>query len=137
MLADVECGGAVVRLFADSPDLAEAGLDWEEYYAKIEEDLEASRYSQYAAAFLLTLLPNVETLTLPKCWKPLEATDKLIDVVIRKVRLFFLSKKLESVRNPFQPICLPCICFSDVRKHHVTPILMLYPPINSSTNALN
>ena len=137
MLADVECGGIVVRLLADSPDLAEAGLDWEEYYAKIEEDLEVSRYSQYAAAFLLTLLPNVETLTLPKCWKPLEATDKLIDVVIRKVRLFAPSKKLESGRNPFQAISLPCICFSDVRKHHVIPILVLYPPMNSSTNALN
>lgn len=107
MLADLECGGAVVRLLAHSPDLAEAGLDWEEYYAKIEEDLEASRYSQYAAAFLLTVLPNVETLTLPKCWKPLEATDKLINVVVRKVRLFALSKKLESVRNPFKPLaCL-------------------------------
>ncbi len=98
MLADVECGGAVVRLLADSPDLAEAGLDWEEYYAKIEEDLEFSRYSQYAAAFLLTLLPNVETLTLPKCWKPLEATDKLINVVVRKVCLFALSRNLRALK---------------------------------------
>ncbi len=107
MLADVECGGAVVRLLADSRDLAEAGLDWEEYNAKIEEDLEYHRYSQYAAAFLLTLLPNVETLTLPKCWKPNEATDKLINVVVRKVRLFALSTKLESVDCFF----LPCIYF--------------------------
>ena len=117
MLADVECGGAVVRLFADSPDLAEAGLNWEEFYAKIEEDLEPIRYSQYAAAFLLTLLPNVETLTLPKWWKPVEATDKLVNVVVRKVRLFALSERLECVRDPFQDICLPCIYFPDVRKH--------------------
>ncbi len=107
MLADVECGGAVVRLLADSPDLAEAGLDWEEYHAKIEEDLEPSRYSQYAAAFLLTLLPNVETLTLPKCWKPLEATDKLINVVVRKVRLFALSSNLRATKILFKPFaCL-------------------------------
>lgn len=87
------------RLLAESPDLAEAGLDWKEYYTEIKEDLEAYRYSQYAATFLLTLLPNVETLTLPKCWKPLEATDKLLDVVVRKVRLLALSKALESVET--------------------------------------
>ena len=85
-LADVNLGGPVARLLADSPCLEQAGLDWKEYYAKIEEDLEAGRYSQHAAAFLLTLLPNVEKLTLPKKWKPLDATDKLIDTVILKAQ---------------------------------------------------
>ena len=122
MLADFDCGGAVLRLLADSPDLVEAGLDWEEYNAKIEEDLEPSHYSQFAAAFLLTLLPNVETLTLPKYWKPLEATDKLINVVVRKVRLFALLKSCESLRHPFQANCLTWICSSHVRNHLVVAI---------------
>ena len=80
------CSGAVATLLADSPYLKQAGLDWKEYYAEIEEDLEARSYSQHAAAFLLTLLPNVETLKLPKPWKPLDATDKLIDAVVRKAK---------------------------------------------------
>ena len=83
---DVHCGGAVVKLLADSPYLEQAGLDWQEYYNEIEEDLQAARYSQHAAAFLLTLLPNVETLTLPFRWKPLSATDKLIDAIVRKAK---------------------------------------------------
>lgn len=84
LLADVHCGGAVLRLLAGSPYLKQAGLDWQEFYAKIEEDLEAARYSQLAASFLMTLLPNVETLTLPQRWKPLDASDKLIDAIVRK-----------------------------------------------------
>ena len=84
LLADVHCGGAVLRLLADSPYLEQAGLDWQEFYAKIEEDLQAVRYSQLAASFLMMLLPNVETLTLPRKWKPLDATDKLTDAIVRK-----------------------------------------------------
>lgn len=83
---DVHCGDAVVRLLADSPYLDQAGLDWQEYYAEIDKDLHAARYSQHAAAFLLTLLPNVETLTLPYGWKPLSTTDRLIDAVVRKAK---------------------------------------------------
>ncbi len=82
-LADAHCGGAVLRLLADSPHLKQAGLDWQDFYAKIEEDLHAHRYSQHAAVFLMTLLPNIETLALPKRWKPLDATDKLIDAIVR------------------------------------------------------
>ncbi|KAL9127513.1 MAG: hypothetical protein Q9217_003623 [Psora testacea] len=84
--ADAHCGAAVVRLLADSPYLEQANLDWQEYYAEIVEDLKAVRYSQHAAAFLLTLLPNIETLKLPRRWKPLSATDKLIDAVVRKAK---------------------------------------------------
>jgi len=83
LLADVHCGGAVLRLLADSPHLKQAGLDWQEFYAKIDEDLHAHRYSQYAAVFLMTLLPNVQRLALPRVWKPLDAIDKLIDVIVR------------------------------------------------------
>ena len=81
---DIQYGDAVPRLLAASPYLAQAGLDWQEYYNEIEEDLQASRYSQHAAAFLLTLLPNVETLALPHRWKPIPTTDRLIDAVVRK-----------------------------------------------------
>ena len=91
LLADVNCGGAVVKLLASSPYLEQAGLNWKEYYDEIETDLQALRYSQHAAAFLLTLLPNINKLTLPKRWKPLEATDKLIDAVVRKVKYSYLS----------------------------------------------
>jgi len=109
VLADVECSGAVVRLLANSPDLAKAGLDWEEYYAKIEEDLEATRYSQYAAAFLLTLLPNVETLTLPKCWKPLEATARYV--------FSLYQRNLTALETLFKPFA----CLVSAFKRSKTP----------------
>lgn len=80
----------MVRLFTNSPYLEQAGLHWKEYYAEVEEDLQAARYSQHAAAFLLTLLPNVEMLTLSKLWKPLDATNKLMDAVVRKTKQLHL-----------------------------------------------
>lgn len=83
---DAICRGDVVKIFADSAYLKQAGLDWEEYYEKIKEDIKDARYSQHAAAFLLTLLPNVEMLTPPKFWKPVDATRKLMDVVVRKAK---------------------------------------------------
>ena len=89
-VTDAHCRRDVARLFADSPYLEQAGLDWKEYYDEIEEDLKVARYSQHAAAFLLTLLPNVEMLTLPKLWKPLDATEKLIDAVVRKAKQSYL-----------------------------------------------
>ena len=86
---DAHCLHDVIRLFAESPYLEQAGLDWNEYLAKIEEELDVDRiprYSQHAAAFLLTLLPNVDRLILPRFWQPLDATDKLIDAVVRKAK---------------------------------------------------
>ncbi len=66
-----------------------------------EEDLEAVRYSQHAAAFLMTLLPNVEKLALPRRWKPLGATNKLIDVIVRMANQSHLLKTgLASPRLP-------------------------------------
>ena len=76
--------GDIIRLFANSPYLKRAGLDWKDYMDKIDGELSSikrPRYSQYAAAFLLTLLPNVEKLILPRCWRQLDDTDKLIDVI--------------------------------------------------------
>ena len=85
----VDCREDVIRLFANCPYLKQAGLDWREYLAKIGEELHRDRlpcYSQYAAAFLLTLLPNLERLTLPHYWKSFDATDKLIDAVVHKAK---------------------------------------------------
>lgn len=77
---------AMMRLLAGSPHLKQAGLDWKEYWAIIQEDLNDGRYSQHAAAFALTLLPNVKFLGLPKWWKPQGAPNTLIDTMISKAR---------------------------------------------------
>ena len=86
---DTDCLHDVIRLFAESPYLEHAGLNWNEYLAKIEEELNVNRiptYSQHASTFLLTLLPNVDRLILPQFWNPLGATDRLIDAVVRKAK---------------------------------------------------
>ncbi|KAL8976270.1 MAG: hypothetical protein Q9205_007687 [Flavoplaca limonia] len=41
LLADILRGDAVLKLLATSAELKQAGLDWREYYAQIEEDLQA------------------------------------------------------------------------------------------------
>jgi hypothetical protein len=79
-------GGAIVDLFANSVYLKKADLDWKEYYTTFESDVRERRYSQHGAAFLLTLLPNIEKLIIPRYWKPNDATDKLLDAVIDKAR---------------------------------------------------
>ena len=84
MMKDTHGSDAIIKLFADSPYFEQAGLKWEVYYAEIVEDLRAGRYSLHAAAFLLTLLPNVKNVRLPKKWKPNDAIDKLNDAVVRK-----------------------------------------------------
>lgn len=88
-VADADCRDDVIRLFANCPYLEQAGLDWKVYLDKIEEELNPDglpAYSQHAAAFLLTLLPNVERLILPQYWKPLDATNKLINAVVHKTK---------------------------------------------------
>lgn len=82
---NVNHDGAVIEL-ANSSYLKEAGIDWRTYWAAIEEDLNAGCYSQHAAAFALTLLPNLKTFKLPRWWKPIAAADKLLDAVIHKAR---------------------------------------------------
>ncbi|KAL8652428.1 MAG: hypothetical protein Q9226_004275 [Calogaya cf. arnoldii] len=76
--AEFYCEAAVRELLADSPHLQRAALDWQQYHANIRKDLETTHYSQHAAAFLMTLLPNLESMTLAKLWIPLAATDQLI-----------------------------------------------------------
>ncbi len=43
-LVDAHCHGDVVRVFADSTYLEQAGLDWKRYHDEIEEDLKVARY---------------------------------------------------------------------------------------------
>lgn len=98
-------GDFLKRLLADSSHLKEADLDWQTYYASIEKDLRTSHYSQHAAAFLLTLLPNIENLCLPNKWKSNDATDKLISVVVRQAKQFsYGSRSLACVRQLELPI---------------------------------
>ncbi|KAE8410750.1 hypothetical protein BDV36DRAFT_306862 [Aspergillus pseudocaelatus] len=84
LATDASRDKAVTRLLAESSYLREAGLEWHEYYAGIEDDHDAARYSQYAAAFVLTLLPNLKVLKLPIEWKPVAATNKLLEVIMRR-----------------------------------------------------
>ena len=86
LMKDIDRSEAIIKLFADSPYFEQAGLNWEMYFAEIVEDLRAGRYSQHAAVFLLTLLPNVKNVCLPKRWKTNDASDKLIDAVVRKAK---------------------------------------------------
>jgi hypothetical protein len=83
---DIHDGGPVVALFANSLYLREAGLDWKEFYSVIKDECggPSPQYSQHAATFLLTLLPNVRTVALPRLWKPVESTNKVLDVIVRK-----------------------------------------------------
>ena len=87
LVENTQPDGPVGKLLAQSPYLKQAGLDWQQYFAKImEEEGPFGRWSPHAAVFLLTLLPNVEKLTLPARVGPLESTDKLIDAIVRKAR---------------------------------------------------
>ena len=88
LVEDAQPDGPVGRLLAQSPYLKQAGLDWQQYFAKIKEEGSFGRWSPHAAVFLLTLLPNVEELTLPAKLKlePSESIDKLIDATVCKAR---------------------------------------------------
>ena len=87
LVEDTQPDGPVGKLLGQSPYLKQAGLDWQQYFAKImEEEGPFGRWSPHAAVFLLTLLPNVEKLTLPARVGPMESTDKLIDAIVRKAR---------------------------------------------------
>ncbi|EAW13606.1 F-box domain protein [Aspergillus clavatus NRRL 1] len=91
---------AVAQLMASSLYLKEAGLDWKEYYAAMEkefDEFDASIYSQHAAAFLLTLLPNVKRLKLPASWQPVARTDKLVETIIRRARQAHLLRNAPSI----------------------------------------
>jgi hypothetical protein len=82
---DVEYGGAVAGLLAEFPYVRLAGLDPEKYWAQMKAELvapESYNYSQHAAAFLLTLLPNVEKVVLPYRWTPLDSTNALVNAIV-------------------------------------------------------
>ena len=88
-LVEADSREDMIRLFVNCPCLVQAGLDWKTYLDSIEVELNSRshpHYSQHAAAFLLTLQPNVKTLTLPRRWKPLETTDRLIDATVCNAR---------------------------------------------------
>lgn len=80
------CSEKILDLLASSPYLKAAGLDPADYWAVIDKDLENRGYSQHASAFLLTLLPNANTLSLPRKWKPLSTTDKLVNTILSNAR---------------------------------------------------
>ena len=87
LVEDAQPDGPVGRLLAQSPYLKQAGFDWQQYFDKIkEEEGPFGRWSPHAAVFLLTLLPNVEMLTLPQRLESSESTDKLIDAIVCKAR---------------------------------------------------
>lgn len=81
----------IAELLASSPYLKEAGLDWRSYHYEIQNDLDNAKYSQHAAEFVLTLLPNLKTFRLPKYWRPLHATDRLIGAVTKRAKQTPLS----------------------------------------------
>lgn len=83
--------GDIAELLARSPYLKEAGLDWRKYHDEIQNDLNGTKYSQHAAAFVLTLLPNLKKFQLPKHWGSVDATDRLIDAVGGRARQTPLS----------------------------------------------
>jgi hypothetical protein len=71
-------------LFASSRYLS--GTDWQDYFAQYEQGLEDNRYSQAASAFLLTLLPNIKSVTLPLKWTSDKETEKLLDAIVDHAR---------------------------------------------------
>lgn len=66
------------------------------YSAQTRADLK-SFYSQHAAAFLLTLLPNVLDITLPESWKRQPTTIKLIDTIICTANQSKLTSSISNV----------------------------------------
>jgi hypothetical protein len=67
-------------LFASSRYLS--GTDWQDYFTIYERDLADNRYCQAAAAFLLTLLPNVKSMVLPQFWTSDKDTEKLLEAIV-------------------------------------------------------
>ncbi|KAJ6047949.1 uncharacterized protein N7446_011134 [Penicillium canescens] len=77
---------SVRQLFAESLYLREAGLDWKEFYSAMMEDVNSWRQSEHAAAFALTLLPNLQVLTAAFSGFRSSAPKKLITAVLQTAR---------------------------------------------------
>jgi hypothetical protein len=71
-------------LFASSRYLS--GTEWHDYFTKYERDVKDNRYCQAAAAFLLTLLPNVKSVDLPMLRTSDGETEKLLETVVEHAR---------------------------------------------------
>lgn len=71
-------------LFASSRYLS--STKWQDYFEMYERDLKDSRYCQASAAFLLTLLPNVKTVILPKYWVHDTQTERLLEAIVHHAR---------------------------------------------------
>lgn len=135
--AKLDCSGSIHNLLAASPYLTAAGLDWKQYWMTIDTDLENIEYrgySQHASTFLLTLLPNTKTITLPQRWRTLDESDKLISAIVGKARQPHLSSgkpslaQVTSIRTPCSmDLCLatPFFALPSVRSFYgpscVTP----------------
>jgi hypothetical protein len=63
-----------------------SGTDWQDYFTKYERDLAGNCYCQAAAAFLLTLLPNVKSVALPQSWTSDKDTEKLLETIVGHAR---------------------------------------------------
>ena len=108
---DIHCGGTVAKLLAESPYFPLAGLNWEEYWARMREELlapEEYNYSQHAAAFLLTLLPNVEYIKLPYRWLPMDSTNALVKAIV--------DRALHPCSGSDRPSLVRCTTFYGIAK---------------------
>ncbi|KAL8837318.1 MAG: hypothetical protein Q9170_002575, partial [Blastenia crenularia] len=84
LLFDDNYEADVRQLLATSPYLQQCGLDWHDFYARIREETQTPNYSQHAAAFLMTLLPNLESLVLPRRWVSCDATSPLVHAIVHQ-----------------------------------------------------
>jgi hypothetical protein len=77
----------IYSLLTSSSYLRIAELDPCEYYRQMFNDLKSGRprrpmpFSQHAFTFLLTLLPNLQTIKLPGMWAPTEETTILLSMI--------------------------------------------------------
>lgn len=86
---DEDYGGTVFELLAGSRHLQRAGLLLDEYWKDLKQELlgrdrpkASMNYSQHAAAFVLTLLPNVLEVKLPVSWISLQSTNALVNAIV-------------------------------------------------------
>nr|POF22268.1 hypothetical protein CFP56_36353 [Quercus suber] len=74
--------GRLNAFLSHSSVLKASGLIAGDLFHMIQEDvIQYRRYSQHSAALLLTMLPNIESLSLPQSWKPDAASETLLHAV--------------------------------------------------------
>lgn len=86
-----------LALFANSPYLRQAGLDWREYFKLVAEDYNtaspARPFSQHGTVFVLTLLPNVKSLKLHGLQNPTSSSDDLLNIVVSKAKQSYTTSQ--------------------------------------------